>query len=237
MSEKPILFTAEMILAIREGRKTVTRRVIDLPDDVIWDFTGVMKDGSYRFSHQGDKDLIDGLCFRKSRYQVGDLPWVKETFLIMDWANRDRVESDHSDIHIQYKASDSNYRPDSPRYIGHSVKKRCPEFINDAVRIYLREVKKSKHAWRLPWISSRFMPKWAARTWLEVVSVRPERLQDITLGEICKEGLAKSIYDFKPVQAGLDAWIELWDSINAKRGYPWEINPWCWVLSFKQVKP
>ena len=238
MSEKPILFTVEMVKAILEGRKTVTRRVIDLPDDVLWDFTGVMKDGSYRFSHQGDKDLIDGLCFRKSRYQVGDLPWVKETFLIMDWANRDRVESDHSDIHIQYKASDSNYRPDSPRYIGHSVKKRCPEFINDAVRIYLREVKKSKHAWRLPWISSRFMPKWAARTWLEVVSVRAERLQDITEEDAIREGVQAVTMADVPRQA---VWSErqdfaqLWDSINDKRGYPWDSNPWVWRYEFKII--
>jgi len=242
MSEKPILFTVEMVKAILEGRKTVTRRVIDLPDDVLWDFTGVMKDGSYRFSHQGDKDLIDGLCFRKSRYQVGDLPWVKETFLIMDWANRDRVESDHSDIHIQYKASDSNYRPDSPRYIGHSVKKRCPEFINDAVRIYLREVKKSKHAWRLPWISSRFMPKWAARTWLEVVSVRPERLQDITEEDCWKESIDKHEAEKLPyinklgVGCATATYSNQWDSINAKRGYPWEGNWWVFRYEFKEAK-
>ncbi|KKL85973.1 hypothetical protein LCGC14_1949320, partial [marine sediment metagenome] len=25
-----------------------------------------------------------------------------------------------------------------------------------------------------------------------------------------------------------------WDSINAKRGYGWDMNPWVWVLSFKR---
>ena len=25
----------------------------------------------------------------------------------------------------------------------------------------------------------------------------------------------------------------LWDSINAKRGYPWASNPWVWVLEFR----
>ena len=28
----------------------------------------------------------------------------------------------------------------------------------------------------------------------------------------------------------------LWDSLNAKRGYGWEVNPWVWVISFKVVE-
>ncbi|KKM62863.1 hypothetical protein LCGC14_1517380 [marine sediment metagenome] len=27
----------------------------------------------------------------------------------------------------------------------------------------------------------------------------------------------------------------LWDSINAKRGYSWESNPWNWVVEFKRI--
>ena len=29
----------------------------------------------------------------------------------------------------------------------------------------------------------------------------------------------------------------LWDSLNAKRGYGWDVNPWVWVLSFRKVTP
>ncbi|MGP8269086.1 MAG: single-stranded DNA-binding protein [Terracidiphilus sp.] len=29
---------------------------------------------------------------------------------------------------------------------------------------------------------------------------------------------------------------ELWDSINAKRGYGWDVNPWVWVVSFQRVQ-
>lgn len=25
----------------------------------------------------------------------------------------------------------------------------------------------------------------------------------------------------------------LWDSINTKRGYGWDTNPWVWVVEFK----
>ncbi len=34
---------------------------------------------------------------------------------------------------------------------------------------------------------------------------------------------------------GLDgiAFIRVWDSLNAKRGYSWASNPWVWVISYK----
>ncbi len=32
------------------------------------------------------------------------------------------------------------------------------------------------------------------------------------------------------------AWIKLWDSINAKRGFGWDVNPWLWVIEFKEIK-
>jgi hypothetical protein len=28
----------------------------------------------------------------------------------------------------------------------------------------------------------------------------------------------------------------LWDDLNAKRGFGWDANPWCWVISFEVVK-
>lgn len=80
----------------------------------------------------------------------------------------------------------------------------------------------------------RFMPRWASRLTLIVTEVRVERLQAITLGDICAEGLAASIYDFKPVQRGFDAWIALWDSINGEGS--WGRNPWVTAISFEVRK-
>ena len=31
------------------------------------------------------------------------------------------------------------------------------------------------------------------------------------------------------------AFEKLWDSLNAKRGFGWETNPWVWVIEFKRV--
>jgi hypothetical protein len=93
--------------------------------------------------------------------------------------------------------------------------------------------------------SSRFMLKWASRITLEVVSVRVERLQEITAEDIIAEGvcvvgrvdgfLAKfePTGDFKETQRATFA--HLWDSLNANRGFSWKSNPWTWCISFKVV--
>jgi len=85
------------------------------------------------------------------------------------------------------------------------------------------------------WKSSMFMPKKIARIWLEVLDVRPERLQEITETDSIREGALKgygryavNAYDFNYK----DGFCKLWDSLNAKRGYPWESNPWVWRIEF-----
>jgi hypothetical protein len=81
------------------------------------------------------------------------------------------------------------------------------------------------------WRSGRFMPKWAARIWLEVTDVRVERLQEITQADVLAEGMNPDWSDL--------AWYgfrDLWDSLNAKRGHPWEANDWVWVIEFAAVE-
>lgn len=82
------------------------------------------------------------------------------------------------------------------------------------------------------WRPSIHMPRSASRMWLAVTDVRVERLQEITLTDICAEGLASSIYDFKPVQTGFDVWRQLWDSLHTAEGERWDDNPWIVAVSF-----
>lgn len=84
------------------------------------------------------------------------------------------------------------------------------------------------------WRPSLFMPKWAARIWLEVTAVRVERLQEISEDDCYAEG-----YVFEPIgeqpEPAADWWFrELWQSINGKK-HPWESNPWVGVYEFKEV--
>jgi hypothetical protein len=77
------------------------------------------------------------------------------------------------------------------------------------------------------------MPRWASRLTLEIIRVRVQRVQEIGLEDVQCEGVI-----FTP-QSSLKQvrmqFAHLWDSLNAKRGYPWESNPWVWVITFKRV--
>lgn len=88
------------------------------------------------------------------------------------------------------------------------------------------------------WRPSIHMPRAASRITLEVVSVRVERLQDITRSDIRDEGIlvpAEFASDDKFRGYLLDQWIKLWESINGPGS--WEANPWVWVVGFKVIKP
>jgi hypothetical protein len=83
----------------------------------------------------------------------------------------------------------------------------------------------------------RFMYRFDTRPTLAVTDVRVQRLQDISLGDICAKGLAASIYDFKPVTSGFSAFRTLWDSINGKprangAAISWAANPWVVATTF-----
>ena len=100
------------------------------------------------------------------------------------------------------------------------------------------------------WIPSIFMPRWASRITLEVVNVRVERVQDICfedcLSEGCDSGFEHYDGSCNHIEDGscCQGWHYgskwnfryLWDSINAKRGYSWDANPWVWVIEFRRVE-
>lgn len=98
-----------------------------------------------------------------------------------------------------------------------------------------------EHGWKR-WRPSIHMPRWACRITLEVTDVRVERLKDITEDDAMAEGWIKRPDLSKDPEVHADAcrdwFVDLWDSINAKRGYGWETNPWVWRIEFqvKEVK-
>ncbi len=89
-----------------------------------------------------------------------------------------------------------------------------------------------KYSWR----PSIFMPRKASRITLEVLSVRIERLQNISSMDVIQEGIqsgpAKHWYH---APDGTEKYRALWDSLNKKRGFGWETNPFVWVIQFRKI--
>lgn len=217
MKCRPIPFSAPMVRAILDGRKTMTRRVVKpQPEFVLCR----MKDGGWCQSRPGgviDPNMGDW----RSPYGVpGDRLWVKETWY---------YDIDpHGPIPKAEDVVPGNlyYRADG----------ECCEIIPEC---QCAEVGATR------WRSSRFMPRWASRITLEVLSVRVERLQDIGKdGRKAKDVLAEGVDTaaiernrawFHPDDCPALAFAGLWDSINGKT-HPWASNPWVWVIGFRVLQ-
>ena len=76
------------------------------------------------------------------------------------------------------------------------------------------------------------MPRAASRITIPVDSVRVERVQDITADDIVAEAAWNPAHSVdEDCSQAYEAWADLWDSINLKRGYGMAANPLVWVLS------
>jgi hypothetical protein len=85
------------------------------------------------------------------------------------------------------------------------------------------------------WRSSIYMPRWASRITLEVTDVRVERVQDISEDDARAEGCESGLAMTEGGSTRTWKFACLWNSINAKRGYGWDVNPWVWSISFRKV--
>lgn len=220
---KPILFNTEMVRAILEGRKTVTRRVISR--DIV-NNCDMEKDGTLLDYQDCYGDFINpvALC----RYKVNDVLYVRETWCKLGKLDEFEQHIDGTDEYY-YRADGSNPTPYNYFII-------CGE---------RREYPK--------WYPSIHMPKEAARLFLRVTDVRVERLQDMTTKEdFKKEGIYddgtyptdRSVKIHPMAQGGWtlgaykDRFEMIWNS-TIKRDqlntYSWEANPYVWVIEFEVI--
>jgi len=101
-----------------------------------------------------------------------------------------------------------------------------------------REWTQPNDGFNIQWKPSIFMPKEYARIFLRVTNVRVERLQDISVEDILKEGaplitITGNNEDF--INSKLKGWwYDLWNSINGKGS--WEANPYVFVYTFQRVE-
>jgi hypothetical protein len=213
MTDRPIIFSAPMVRALLDGRKTQTRRIIK----------GVARDNCMTIKKPTKTQcgvrthVIDAGKHGLLPFAVGDRLWVRES---IERANGEAVG---------YPA-DGTWLPNTP------------------------------WPWERASRPSIHMPRWASRLTLIVTNVRVQRLQDMSEDDAFAEGLEKldkTIERGKVVPSGPwaanEGWgsddensysahgwdhprmvfADLWDSLNAERGYGWETNPWIAAVTFE----
>ena len=206
MAIKPILFNAEMVQAILEGRKTQTRRIIK-GIECLNVYRAVPADDAYEtlekwdFFHGWSENgaMIDAVEEIKAPYSVGDVLWVRET-----WSTH--YDGIHDDLQFCYKAD------------GIDIKSEClPGEYNR-------------------WYPSIHMPKEAARIFLYVKNVQAQLLYDMIEEDAIAEGFADSPAGTdSPLERFTILWDKTVKREDLRK-YGYHANPWVWVIEFERCE-
>ena len=222
MAIKPILFNTEMVRAILNGRKDATRRIVKgfIPDDAVWGYTAFTPKGY--ISCRGTFADGYGEKFFKLPCEPGDILYVRETWA---WCpcwdcglNVEKTGCGHKEERI--------YNAKKKEYGCYMYRASCEDNEYPSADI---------------WHPSIHMPKEAARIWLRVTDVRVERLQDITIDDIRREGLSSVAVYAGDMEIALEEWKMLWNSTIKKPDidrYGWDADHYVFVIDFiKTEKP
>ena len=221
MTDRPILFSAPMVQAILDGRKTQTRRAVK-PQPA-----GEIRRGEPDFNHwidtkywerqnQKENRGIGTRGFACTYGQPGDRLWVRETWMDLQGTGIEIVTGSRE----RYA-----YGADTPRGSYGDDQRKC---------------------YGLKWRPSIHMPRAASRITLEITSVRVERLQDISEAEALAEGIQRYAGPLRWVRyldaitgeavhsTARDAFFALWIALNGQPSF--NANPLVWILQFKHLQ-
>ena len=247
MREYPIIMGAKSVRDIFAGLKGETRRVVNPQPYTLYQFNGTQcPRNPSKFTINGKaKEIPDGLV--KCPYgKVGDRLWVKETWGVVSHTF-DENENICAWVPDRPCTPITEMKFGNGYYDGHVIYKSDGDFEWNAGDDCSIETKSA-------WNPAMYMPRLASRLTLEITGIRVKRLQDITIQDIRQEGIdigtqcidCMDMYgtpcckDDESECGILDEvryeYSTLWDSLNAKRGFPWSSNPWVWVIEFKKVE-
>ena len=209
---KPILFNTEMVRAILDGRKTVTRRVMKpQPKSKL----------CYVFAGSHKKDIRRWVYPSKTAHEF--------------WGEEFKLPDDITEEELKKKWNPP-YHADDILY----VREAWGEGYEEGTYIYkaddkLANLPEFKESSKLIYHPSIHMPKEADRVWLKVKNVRVERLQDAKYFDFINEGLPYKQYEWEI----REDFQKLWNSTIKKsdiKSYGWDVNPWVWVIEFEVIQ-
>lgn len=212
----PILFNTEMVRAILDGRKTVTRRVMKpQPKSKL----------CYTFAGSHKKDIGRWGYPSKTAHEF----WGEEFELPEDIAEEELK-----------KKWNPPYHTDDILYVRETWAEWTDGFLYKAWTSPFPQPGESSV---MKWHPSIHMPKEAARIWLKVKDVRVERLQNMCLDDFLAEGVdvpneafndPKNAYGFAKFR-----YSGIWTStikMEDNDRYGWKANPWVWVIEFERCE-
>ena len=201
---KPILFNTAMIQAIIRREKTQTRRI--------------MKVQPTKPTHQ----ITTCMSTTGKNSQVGKHRWATVEGLNITDSDDVYFSCPYGEVDDLLWVRETWAAP----FNEDDVK---PSKLNNQLYVWYRanNHNKSEVYLRGKWRPSIFMPRWACRIVLKIDKVRVERIRDISEEDAKAEGVPATLRE--SYASGFE---RLWDSINFKRGYGWDKNPWVWVVDF-----
>ncbi|ELY2759378.1 hypothetical protein ACU9CU_003589 [Cronobacter sakazakii] len=238
MTERPLIFNAEMVRAILDGRKTQTRRIMkpqpeDCPRGGHWwpcdkHRTMLHVEEALQNSEVIRAGIVGDAC---PFGDVGDRLWVRETW---------------SDVNSEGCPAVA-YRADSDTRLLAEI-----ETFRDEDGVLNTADPRLDKYWFAAWSGDLFsgtegswrppihMPRWASRITLEITGVRVERLQDISRVDAMAEGAPPSHPSIDAVSRDYGfpdfsrSWFgQTWQHIYGAES--WQANPWVWVVEFKRI--
>ncbi|HGT2598937.1 TPA: hypothetical protein ACMX8S_005078 [Klebsiella pneumoniae] len=234
ITERGMIFNAEMVRALLSGRKTQTRRIIKPQPEAT--LSGSLS-GKWLSRPLNGLLLpkIEDIAIHCPFGAVGDRIWVRETWGVVSH------ELDE-DGRIQ------PWTPDRPATVIHEMPFGNGYYSGHA--IYAAD---GDFTWgdddgyedgRSCWKPSIHMPRAASRILLEITNVRVERLNAISEEDARAEGIIDGgcLNCGEPEPCGCanpepdatDAFAYLWQSIYGQEN--WNANPWVWVIYFERIK-
>lgn len=220
IKERPILFSAPMVRAILEGRKTVTRRVVN-PQPRLTDGSGFAWKGHLFGCGSDDRKTARNFSKHCCPYgHPGDRLWVRETCLINDFREVGVPEAERADCQIIYRADGTPDWEGEEELIRWRPSIHMPRWAS-RILLEITDVRVE----RLQDITEQQ----ALAEGIVGVPFRPDDGWPICTGYKVGPDDGKTGLETTAAKA----FAGLWDSVGGN----WSANPWVWVVEFKLVKP
>jgi hypothetical protein len=146
---------------------------------------------------------------------------------------------DMTDAELIMTAYKAPYQPGDILYVRETWYKGLERYIYRADYSDTEKFYRDGKEIEMKWHPSIHMPKEAARIWLRVTDVRVERLRDITLEQIGREGVEVEYPHVLNGEEKRYAFSALWNSTIKKSDidrYGWDANPYVWVIEFERCE-